>query len=287
MDEPDPSDKPVGNVMPSDPVPGAGPSAETHLESAKKSSLKIPTSTHRDTSTGISQPPSQRGRVVAVALVSGLAGGLITSGINYWNTQRSIEETRHAFILTRQENTARELLTEALSVLSLKEAWLLQGRNSQTAKLTQTKGLQETPTGNNLWLRPVEVRAVLDEAQWNAPRGAQYYDFLGGRRAWIVRNEILPNQPPTYPGRTKTHFPALISSKGWQELCGWIERVQLAYNAETLTDDGLWPIARYLFVVSQEDRIAILEDSLSPKSVKFLRDMRARLNPSELFHAPH
>jgi hypothetical protein len=201
---------------------------------------------------------------------------------NYKNTERTLEQSRLSFLVTRQENTARELLNQALEVLSLKEGWLLQGANSRTTKLTQTSGLGEKSVEADLWLMPVEVRAVLDEAEWNVPRDAQYYDFLNGRRAWIVRNEIL-DKPRVYPGKTRIHYPALLSSKGLQELCGWIERVRIAYQAQTLSEDGLIAISLWLYSLAHEDRITVLEPNLSRNSVNFLREIRSRLNSAELY----
>ena len=68
----------------------------------------------------------------------------------------------------QQGNTARELLSEVTALVSLKEGWLLQGQGSRTAKLSDKPGLSETQSGSGLWLLPVEIRAILDEAQWNS-----------------------------------------------------------------------------------------------------------------------
>jgi hypothetical protein len=211
-----------------------------------------------------------------IAFIGAIVGATITGIINSENTTSILEESRRAFLVTRQENTARQLLTEIIELLSLKEAWLLQGPNSRTAKLTDTTGLGEHPEEDKLWLMPVEIRAVLDEAEWNAPLDAQYYGFFNGRRAWIVRNRIL-DKPPVYPGRTLVHYPALLSSKGWQELSGWIERVRIAHDAQILTDEGLLPMKGYLRAVDKEDRITFLSGAwLSPKTIEFLRAIRGR-----------
>jgi hypothetical protein len=164
-----------------------------------------------------------------VALISALAAATVTSGVNIIVTQRTLNESRLSFLIGRQENIARELLSEALNVMSLKEAWILQGKDSQTAKLTELPPLSETPS-ETPWLMSVEVRAVLDEAQWNPSTDGQALAFLNGRRAWIVRNEVR-NLPLAYNGGTKIHYPALLSSKGAEELSGWIERVRLSYIA--------------------------------------------------------
>ena len=61
-----------------------------------------------------------------------------------------------------------------------------------------------------------------------------------------------------------------------QELCAWIERVQIAYNGGTLTDRGLTALRPYLVPLAQEDRINMLRVLLSPDARKFLADIRAR-----------
>jgi hypothetical protein len=175
----------------------------------------------------------------------------------------------------RQETTARELLSEVIALVSLKEGWLLQGEGSRTAKLSDKPGLPEAQSGSGLWLLPVEIRVILDEAQWNSPSD-QSYGFIEGRRVWIIRNEILPDVPLSYSGFKQEHFPALISSAGLQELCAWIERVQIAHNGGTLTDRGLTPLRPYLVPLAQEDRVKALRVLLSPDARKFLAEIRAR-----------
>lgn len=175
----------------------------------------------------------------------------------------------------RQETTARELLSEVIALVSLKEGWLLQGEGSQTAKLSDKPGLPEAERGSGLWLLPVEIRAILDEAQWNSPSDPSY-GFIQGRRVWIIRNEVLPDVPLSYLGFNQEHFPALISSAGMQELCAWIERVQIAHNGGTLSDRGLTPLRPYLVPLAQEDRVKALRVLLSPDARKFLAEIRTR-----------
>jgi hypothetical protein len=175
----------------------------------------------------------------------------------------------------RQETTARELLSEVIALVSLKEGWLLQGEGSQTAKLSDKPGLPEAERGSGLWLLSVEIRAILDEAQWNSPSDPSY-GFIQGRRVWIIRNEILPDVPLSYLGFNQEHFPALISSAGMQELCAWIERVQIARNGGTLSDRGLTSLRPYLVPLAQEDRVRALGVLLSPDARKFLAEIRTR-----------
>ncbi len=197
-------------------------------------------------------------------VIGAILGGLITAGTLLYTSTRA-----------EQGNTARELLSEVTALVSLKEGWLLQGEGSQTAKLSDKPGLSETQSGSGLWLLPVELRAILDEAQWNSPSN-QSYGFMQGRRVWIIRDQTLPDAPLSYSGLSQEHFPALISTAGMQELCAWIERVQIAHNSGTLTDFGLTPLRPYLVPLAQEDRVRALRVLLSPDARKFLDEIRAR-----------
>jgi hypothetical protein len=198
------------------------------------------------------------------AVIGAILGSMITAGTLLYTSTKA-----------RQENTARELLSEVTALVSLQEGWLLQGEGSQTAKLSDNPGLSEAKSGSGLWLLPVEIRAILDEAQWNSPPD-QSYGFMQGRRVWIVRNQIMPDAPLSYSGLTEKHFPALISIAGMQELCAWIERVQIAHNGGTLTDRGLTALRPYLVPLAQEDRVKVLRVLLSPDARKFLAEIRAR-----------
>ena len=198
------------------------------------------------------------------AVIGAILGGTITAGTLLYTSTKA-----------RQEDTARELLSEVIALVSLKEGWLLQGEGSQTAKLSDNPALSETESKSGLWLLPVEIRAILDEAQWNTPANSNY-GFMQGRRVRIVRNQIVPDAPLSYFGLTQQHFPALISIAGMQELCAWIERVQIAHNGGTLTDRGLAALRPYLVPLAQEDRVKALHVLLSPDARKFLAEIRAR-----------
>ena len=203
-------------------------------------------------------------RVILAALIGAIAASIITAGVFLYTGTKAL-----------QERTARELLSEVVAIVSLQEGWLLQGEASQTAKLSDNPGLPEKQSGSGLWLLPVEIRAILDEAQWNAPSDPGY-GFIQGRKVWIIRNQILPDAPLSYSGVKQAHFPALISSAGRQELCAWIERVQIAYNGGTLTDQGLAPLRPYLVPLAQEDRVNALRIELSQDARNFLAGIRAR-----------
>jgi hypothetical protein len=198
------------------------------------------------------------------AVIGAILGSIITAGTVLYTSTKA-----------QQGNTARELLSEVVALVSLQEGWLLQGEGSRTAKLSDNPGLLPTQSGSGLWLLPVEIRAILDEAQWNSPSDPSY-GFIQGRRVWIIRNEILANAPLSYSGLTEKHFPALISTAGMQELCAWIERVQISHNSGTLTDLGLTPLRPYLVPLAQEDRVGALRVLLSPQARKFLDEIRAR-----------
>jgi hypothetical protein len=201
---------------------------------------------------------------IIATVIGAILGGIITAGTLLYTSTKA-----------QQGNTARELLSEVIALVSLKEGWLLQGEGSRTAKLSDKPGLLETQSDSGLWLMPVEIRAILDEAQWNAPSNPNY-GFIQGRRVWIVRNQILPDAPLSYSGITQDHFPALLSTAGMQELCAWIERVQIARNSGTLTDFGLTPLRPYLVPLAQEDRVRALRVLLSPDARKFLDEIRTR-----------
>ena len=204
------------------------------------------------------------GRWTVIGVVIGaVVGGAITAGALLYSSAKA-----------QQGNTARELLSEVTALVSLKEGWLLQGPGSRTAKLSDKPGLSETPSDSRLWLLSVEIRAILDEAQWTST--IQSYGFMQGRRVWIIRDQILPDAPLSYAGIAQEHFPALISYAGMQELCAWIERVQIAHNTGTLTDFGLSSLRPYLVPLAQEDRVGALRALLSPDARKFLEQIRAR-----------
>ena len=203
-------------------------------------------------------------RVILAFLIGAVIASVITAGVLLYTGARVL-----------QANTARELLSEVVAIDSLQEGWLLQGEGSQTAKLSDHPGLPGTQSGSGLWLMPVEISVILDEAQWSSPSDPSY-GFIQGRRVWIIRNQILPDASLSYTGVNEEHFPALISADGRQELCAWIERVQIAYNGGTLTDRGLAPLRPYLVPLAQEDRVSAFQILLSQDARNFLAEIRAR-----------
>lgn len=169
------------------------------------------------------------------------------------------------------ESTARDLLVQALAIQALKEAWLLENPTTPTGPLSLPHhlNLAETPSETGPWLRRVEVRAALDEAQWNAPKNP-FYDFKDGRRTWIVRDVVL-NAPDVYRGQLAGgQRPALVSSMGLEELCAWVERVASAYRGKLLTKRGIKMLYPLLDAVTTQDRVNVLGRRLSKEAKKFL-----------------
>jgi hypothetical protein len=133
-----------------------------------------------------------------------------------------------------------------------------------------TKQIKEKTS--DLWLRQVEVRAALDEPVWNAPK-QPLYGFLEGRRAWIVRNEARTEL--SY-GRSDSLgqpiYPALLSSQGIEEICGWIEEVAAVWPKWLfLGHDARKALRPLLISLAGEDRIKVLGGRLTERSVDFLR----------------
>lgn len=168
-------------------------------------------------------------------LLGAVGGGLVSAlviTITWW--------------FERQADEERQLLSEGLAIHASKEAWVLEGPDYNIFKLSEKRQLPEI-SSSGLWLRKVEVRAVLDQAKWNGPED-HFYGFLSGVRTWIVRDEIqyvkdgkLKLSYPISIPYPEVH-PALLSSRAMHELCGWIERVSSVWS----TRFPLWPCSRLL-----------------------------------------
>lgn len=190
------------------------------------------------------------------ALLLGAVGGGVISGLVTWRMLRA--------------DTARRLLAEALAIQAEMEAWILEGPNYGDVSLSAHKGLSTTPSTTDLWLRPVELRAVLDEAKWT-PLPDQEYGFISGRRAWIVRD--LVTGPPAYIGALgRGWHPALASSRALEDLCGWVEQVAVARNGWLLRKRDLVILRPLLGAISTKDRIDVFANRLSDQARKFLED---------------
>lgn len=170
--------------------------------------------------------------------------------------------------LNSRANIRRELLLEANVIQSLEEAWVLVGFNYKHIVLSCKKELS-TSSSSTQYLKKVEVRAVLDDAKWNTPHNYEdyYYGFIDSRRTWIVRNFIKEedkNKPFDF-------HPALISSRGLEEVCAWIEQVVEA--KWRLYFHGFRMLKPLLDAVAKGDRIEVFEtqNRLTNKAIKFLK----------------
>jgi hypothetical protein len=89
-----------------------------------------------------------------VLLLAAAGGGLLAAFVTW--------------LLLRQ-NEMRDLLSDMLNVQALDEAWIVEGPETSVGNIVLSnlepskRQLLTSPTGNNLRLRKVEVRAVLDQ----------------------------------------------------------------------------------------------------------------------------
>jgi len=127
------------------------------------------------------------------------------------------------------------------------------------AKLSAHPNLKEERGSGDLWLRRVEVRAVLDEGEWNSATWTPY-GFIETRRAWIVRDNV--------------------GDRAKEELCGCIARVTNVYRQffvfRALNDDQLEMLRSLLLALVTDDRIKILRHDLTDEAVAFLIELRAK-----------
>ena len=188
----------------------------------------------------------------AALLVGAITGGVLGAAallVTWW--------------IDRRARDVRELLHRGLEIQALEEAWILEGRDYEQATVSMRPSLpQAPPSDGGLWLRRVEIRAVLDQARWNAPDD-NFYDILsGGRRAWIVRDAVTQSDRDD---RYRPH-PALMSSRGIEELCGWIEEVAATMRCNSRGRRVVRPL---LDAVAGVDRRRIFRQ-LTQGATKFL-----------------
>lgn len=206
--------------------------------------------------------------------VSAIAGGLIAA-IAVWYTWRA----------TARRQIERELLREALEIQALLEAWHLEPGSGSAPELSACdRPLPVQPSETDPWLRNVEVRAVLDSAKWNYPTDTPpCFDFVSGRRAWIVRDKIEGGISPSEVAAAEAHNvvskPALISSRGIEELSGWVEQVASAREGlpwfnQMLTDAGLRMLDPLLAPLARRDVAKALERGLSERANELLTNYR-------------
>jgi hypothetical protein len=203
-------------------------------------------------------------------LFGGVAGGIVAAlfSLIQW------------FVTTRKTN-AQHLLSEALRMQAMVEAWIVVGRGWETYELDHNNPLPTTENFSDdgpLALYPVEIRAILDRPLWNSGE-QQYYTFIKSRRTWIVRAKVMPGssygkQSPSSKGVLAR--PAILSSRGVEELCGYIEEVVTAGSGFP------WLLSRYslkileviLPAVAGQDRIKVLGSRLSDEAQRFLKKYR-------------
>jgi hypothetical protein len=186
------------------------------------------------------------------ALILGAAGGGLVSAFVGWKMLRS--------------QTAQELIRDALVIQAEKEAWILEGLDYEKKRLSECQGLPTEPSGQGSWLFQVEVRTVLDEASWNSPDG-HYYGIIAGRRAWIVRDTITNTKPHAHCGGC---YPALLSSRALEDICGWVERVSISRNGRLLSKRDLEALSPLLGALCTSDCLDVLGSRLSGRAQLFL-----------------
>ena len=94
----------------------------------------------------------QESIVLVVGAITGGVLGAVALLVTWWVDGRARD--------------VRELLHRGLEIQALKEAWILEGRGHEQAKLSMHPNLPEaSPSDGGLWLRRVEIRAVLAQAK--------------------------------------------------------------------------------------------------------------------------
>jgi hypothetical protein len=199
----------------------------------------------------------------AVPLLLGAVGGGVVSAVETW-----IQSDRE-----RRELLIRQCRTEWMTICASREAWILEGPEYQEESISRLPDLPTSSHPNGLWLRNVEVRAVLEATSWSTP-SKQYYGFLEGRRTWIVR-DCLPQEPKEQSIDANIDpRPAIMSSKGLDEICDWIERVASHYSVASskLKRAIRVVLGDTLRMLAQQHRRKVFGGRLTPQAVSFLDD---------------
>ena len=214
-----------------------------------------------------------------VALVSALIALLVSfptyrAARNAARQAAAAEQQNQIGLEALQAVCASRLLSECLAIQAQMEAWMLEGPRWREARLSDHKDLPTCQLGEALWLRPVEVRAVFDEGQWNSI-GDQEYGFINGRRAWIVRDVVLRDHDYVGGSGPSESHPALLSSRPLEELAGWADEVRLSRSRNALTDEGLAFLRPFLVALAAEARLRVLRPWLTAETQTFLRKYAA------------
>lgn len=177
-----------------------------------------------------------------------------------------------------RQNEMQDLVSKMLGIQAYKEAYILEGENWETIRLSETKDLPtEKPSNGGPWLHKVEVRAVIDDFAWNQPEDEdQFYGFLEGRRTWIVRDlaEGKIAQSGLLDKKDRKGPPALISSMGFEELAAWIELLTSARSWKSLwilSPRGFDMIKPLLNALNTEDRREAFKKRISNDAREFLK----------------
>src|SRR5439155_1470500 len=114
----------------------------------------------------------------------------------------------------------------------------------------------------------------------NAPTNSYSYGFIKGRRAWIVR-DVLERGSAYQRMRSGeiSYHPALMSSKGIEELCAWIEEVASARSRriekfQRLSSTGIAMLDFLLLAVTADDRVKVFGNRLTTRARNFLQSYR-------------
>lgn len=203
--------------------------------------------------------------VLAGGVAGGLTGALVTFFV-WW--------------LSARQEMARHLLSEGLRIQAIREAWVLMGRDWETSELQREEPLRTTDVWNDsaeLSLFRTELRAVLDQGIWTAPPQKEYA-FLRGRRTWVVRAAVTGGSSyrTLAVAAGIVSRPAIVSSRGLEELCGWIEQCASAESgfASQLSRRGLDMLSPLLVAVAGLDRVGVLQSRLTSRARSFLEAFR-------------
>jgi hypothetical protein len=201
-------------------------------------------------------------------LLGGVAGGIVAAVIS---------------LLQWRGTVARHLLSEALRIQAMVEAWIVVGDGWKTHLLNRNNLLPTTKNFSDdgpLALYPVEIRAILDRPLWNSPEN-QFYTFIEGRRTWIIRAKLVPGSSYGEESPISSEVsgrPAILSSRALEELCGCIEEVVSAGSGFPwlLSRHSLEILRIILPAVAGQDRIEVFGSRLSDRAQRFLKKYRSK-----------
>jgi hypothetical protein len=228
-----------------------------------------------------------------VALFSAVTGGILSAFV----ALIVVGVAYYSFLIERRQVNVARIIRESHNMLSMMEAWILEGPGYQTNQITEFNvadiELMIDPPGHPIlpWFRSVEIRAILDQGTWTPP--IQFLCFARGRRMWIVRNRVYANPSYGNPARIELDIhPAIISSRGLAELRFWIEsvarfKIGTRYNrclpfTQMLSDGDLRELKSVLVAVAGTDRREWFGVTISDRSRRFLEKVSKRFRDWEI-----